>query len=1210
MSAFLQENIKETHSFPRSPFSMDPEKFWFRQANAQLFGEALLEIPVNANLREEYNQDQTLYPITVYYVICREYGDFSVFWLPLLEQFIQVKHSNDPDRQKKLIQDEIKKAIFGYTKGEWQNVLLEAGSVACFEVKQFTFTVDLPIASEQYSQDNSRKLGSFLYYRPSQTSMDSQLAIPSETGLTQIRESDCAAFSQIVGFEDEVERMHESLTLEQPVSVLIVGDPGVGKTSLWKRFTQIVTRLEKPVSCYYTTPLKLAANDSEAGFQPDDRLEKIVQFAKNNQGVYYFGNLWELAQIGTYHNHPVSVADYLVPHLEKKDLGVVVECNNEQYAELEKTRPGLIQMFDIIKIEPANSALTNEILTKNAESYEEITVTPEAISTITELYKKYSAYESLPGAAVQFLDLLLSKNIGIGEKTVDKSQVIDFFTHQTGLPHFLLDPAIPFDKTEARKFFTSRVIGQDGTSENGVKDNNDVNAVDTVVELLETVKSGLTRQTGPIATLLFIGPTGVGKTEMAKALAEYLYSDPRRMIRLDMSEYSNPASADRLINGLNGGEGVLTSQVRAQPFGVVLLDEFEKADPAVFDMFLQVMGEGRLTDAQGRLAIFNNCVIILTSNLGVDTFGKTSLAMTQTKEDSSQSHFTESVAKLVRPELLNRIDRIVPFSPLSKSVLRQILKLEFKSVNRRLGVRWRKLNISYDDSVIDKLVELGYSPQFGARPLRRTVEMYILHPLAEAMAKRNPTIPYDVHFSLSEDPDQKSSDSVKPEKLFTISVKAKKKEADSEIPSGSLDDRQDDLFASSNDFESDVPEISVDHAAECLTLYRSFVRCINFVYDSSFMESLQSDLLYEEQLLQSNNLRMKEQDSQQMMLKLYTSRDFLHRLYQIRKKAYATENDVVFDYFTSKELFSLRVAESVLPNSEIGAAIHEWNELLQDLYIYKRGFNKKSSYVAYVTADKPSILLFFDLLFRALIPNDSLIESCLLNKNACNIPVYLSKINSVNSVYNWFDSYGTLHIEKDKNKLRRIIQASFPQEFSAPKRKNEQDSETSSQQDFESVMLDYNPDAMEDCFIAKANPSEYNSLVFETDDSHAIALLCALAGNYSFNILDDDVESKTGKKKNEKKKRGISKISASVFVCLSENCKNALPDYVRSTGLNFGNSDFQFRLSSSIFPTEYSSGTYFTLSDSDGQSEKFSFEIDSIQRCLREYLIKYIYMNF
>lgn len=1225
MSVFLQENIKETLNSTRSPFFMDPQKFWFRQANAQLFGEALLEIPVNANLREEYNQDQTLYPITVYYVICREYGDFSVFWLPLLEQFIQVKHSNDPERQKKLIQDEIKKAIFGYTKGGWQNVLLEAGSVACFDVKQFTFTVDLPIASEQYSQGNSsKKNSSFFSYSQSQELPNKQIAISIETGLTQIRESDCAAFSQIVGFEDEVERMHESLTLEQPVSVLIVGDPGVGKTSLWKRFTQIVTRLEKPVSCYYTTPLKLAANDSDAGFQPDDRLEKIVQFAKNNQGVYYLGNLWELAQIGTYHNHPVSVADYLVPHLEKKDLGVVVECSNEQYAELEKTRPGLIQMFDIIKIEPANSSLTNEILTKNAESYEEITVTPEAISTITELYKKYSAYENLPGAAVQFLDLLLSKNIGIGEKIVDKSQVIDFFTHQTGLPHFLLDPAIPFDKTEARKFFTSRVIGQDGTSENGVKDNNDINAVDTVVELLETVKSGLTRQTGPIATLLFIGPTGVGKTEMAKALAEYLYSDPRRMIRLDMSEYSNPASADRLINGLNGGEGVLTSQVRAQPFGVVLLDEFEKADPAVFDMFLQVMGEGRLTDAQGRLAIFNNCVIILTSNLGVDTFGKTSLAMKQTHEDSSQSHFTESVAKLVRPELLNRIDRIVPFSPLSKSVLRQILKLEFKSVNHRLGVRWRKLNISYDDSVIDKLVELGYSPQFGARPLRRTVEMYILHPLAEAMAKRDSIIPYDVHFSFSGDPDKKSADSVKPETLFTISVKAKKKEADSEsdkskskaadaqsdIPDASLDDPQGDLFASNDDSESDVPEVSVDQAAECLKLYRSLVRCINFVYDSSFMESLQSDLLYDEQLLQSNNLRMKEQDSQQMMLKLYTSRDFLHRLYQIRKKAYAMENDVVFDYFTSKDLFSLRVAESVSPNSEIGAAIHEWNELLQDLYIYKRGFNKKSSYVAYVTADKPSILLFFDLLFRALIPNDSLIESCLLNKYACNIPVYLSKINSVSSVYHWFDSYGTLHIEKDKNKLRRIIQASFPQEFSVSKRKNEQDSETSSLQNFESVMLDYNPDAMKDCFIAKASPSEYNSLVFETDDSHAIALLCALTGNYSFNILDDDVESKTGKKKNEKKKKGISKISASVFVCSSEDCKKSLPDYVRTTQLNIGNDTFQFRLSSSTFPTEYSSGTYFTLSDSDGQSEKYTFEIDSIQRCFREYLIKYIYLNF
>lgn len=1225
MSSFLQDNIKETLNYTSSPYFMNPEELWFRQANNPLFGESTLEIPVNANLRENYNQDQTLFPVTVYYLICGKYSDFYVLWLPLLEQFVQVKRTNDAERQKKLIQDEIKKTIYSKTQGEWQDVLLEAGSITSFDVKQFTFIVDLPIAADIIRQENinaSKKQSATSYNEQSCTASNKQsedskkkIFIPSNTGLTQVTESDCSTYSQIVGFEDEVERMYDSLTLEQPVSVLIVGDPGVGKTTLWKRFSQFASLQQTPTPCFYTTPIKLGANNSYAGFQPDARLERIVQFASKNQGVYYLGNLWELAQIGTYYNHPITVADYLIPHLEKKDLGVVVECNNEQYAELEKTRPGLIQLFDIIKIEPANSSLTNDILKQYADSYEDIYVTPEAISTISELYKKYSAYENLPGAAVQFLDLLLSKSISIGEIEVNKSNVIDFFTQQTGLPNFLLDPAIPFDKMEAKKFFTSRVIGQDGTSDNGGKDNNDINAVDTVVELLETVKSGLTRQTGPIATLLFIGPTGVGKTEMAKALAEYLYSDPRRMIRLDMSEYSDYTSADRLINGLNGGEGILTSQVRAQPFGVVLLDEFEKADPSVFDMFLQVMGEGRLTDAHGRLAVFNNCVIILTSNLGVDTFGKSSLAMMQTQQDSSQAHFTESVAKMVRPELLNRIDRIVPFSPLSKSVLRQILNLEFKSVNRRLGVRWRKLNISYDDAVIDKLVELGNSPQFGARPLRRTVEMYILHPLAEAMAKRNSNIPYDVQFSLSGKASQELADSVKPEELFRISIKAVAQESDS---------------------DSSAPAVSADQTAECLKKYRTFVERVNTVYDSYFIERLQSDVLNDEQFIHSNKMHMKEQNYRQIITDLSVRKDYLYRLYQIRKKAYSMENDLVFDYLTSKSMFSLRVSETLSPDSELSRIINEWNGLLEDMYFYKHGFKRNSKYVAYITADNPSVLLFFDLFFKALIPNDALTESCLLNWNASDIQGYLSRYSSGDTPYNWFDTRGVIHVENDKLALRKIIQTSLEerqkQKEAARKREKEQSkrekeppkrvtaavsSNDKSQKPelpvapiFECLIQDYDPDIMTDIFNDAPNPLGYNTLVLETDDSHSVILLHALTGLYSLNITDEVVESKS---RNRKKSEKIKKISQKSSACISlypqEQCKDSLPNQVRMTKFEETGSRFQIRFSSGL-PAVYSPGTYLTFSDSSDESMKVSFDIDSMQSFFNDYIKKYIDRNF
>src|SRR5262249_30690931 len=181
------------------------------------------------------------------------------------------------------------------------------------------------------------------------------------------------------------------------------------------------------------------------------------------------------------------------------------------------------------------------------------------------------------------------------------------FTRETGLPRFLLEDAVRLDLKATRDRFARRVIGQP-------------EAVDLVVDLLATVKAGLTRPHKPIASLLFIGPTGVRKTEMAKALADFLFGDPGRLTRLDMSEYADPAAVQRLIGGGFGAEGVLTSRIREQPFAVVLLDEFEKAHPLLFDLLLQVLGEGRLTDAAGRLADFCNAMVILTSNLGAESF--------------------------------------------------------------------------------------------------------------------------------------------------------------------------------------------------------------------------------------------------------------------------------------------------------------------------------------------------------------------------------------------------------------------------------------------------------------------------------------------------------------------------------------------------------------------------------------------------------------
>ncbi len=291
------------------------------------------------------------------------------------------------------------------------------------------------------------------------------------------------------------------------------------------------------------------------------------------------------------------------------------------------------------------------------------------------------------------------------------------FSYETGLPSWLLEPSARLDLQAAHAWFAERVIGQE-------------QAVSAVVDLLATVKAELARPGRPIASLLFIGPTGVGKTEMAKALAEFLYQDRRRMTRIDMSEYADPAAAERLIGG-GGREGLLTSKVREQPFGVVLLDEFEKAHPRLFDLLLQVLGEGRLTDATGRLADFRNSVIIMTSNLGVDSFGRAAAGFAGPSAASdAPEHFAREVERFLRPEMFNRIDRIITFVPLEKATLRQIARRELGLLERRDGIRYRDLRLQFAEGVVDAVVEHGYDPRYGARPIKRTVARYVLAPLA------------------------------------------------------------------------------------------------------------------------------------------------------------------------------------------------------------------------------------------------------------------------------------------------------------------------------------------------------------------------------------------------------------------------------------------------------------------------------------------------
>lgn len=306
------------------------------------------------------------------------------------------------------------------------------------------------------------------------------------------------------------------------------------------------------------------------------------------------------------------------------------------------------------------------------------------------------------------------------------------------MPLALLDDDAPLDLEAAREWFVCRVLGQP-------------DAVARVLDLLALTKTRLARPGKPLASLLLPGPTGTGKTEMAKALAAFLFGDEARLSRFDLNDFPDALAVQRLMGGASGAEGLLTARVREQPFSVLLLDEFEKADPSFFDLWLQILGDARLTDAAGRVADFSNAVIVMTSNLGAQGFqrGPSGFQTGAAKADDARAHFTTAVRDFLRPEIFNRLDAIVPFDPLSFETMLAIARRQLELVTRRDGLALRPIAVELGPGVAEHLARAGYDPRYGARPLKRAVDRELTVPLAEALSGRAPDAPLRVEVTVA-----------------------------------------------------------------------------------------------------------------------------------------------------------------------------------------------------------------------------------------------------------------------------------------------------------------------------------------------------------------------------------------------------------------------------------------------------------------------------
>ncbi|MCW7538707.1 AAA family ATPase [Aquabacterium sp. A7-Y] len=514
-------------------------------------------------------------------------------------------------------------------------------------------------------------------------------------------------------------------------SVLVVGAEGCGKTALIHQYVRERRRRGLAAPRETSAARLIQGLTRDGGWQ--HALAVLCHELAERDVVLYVGHLTELFEVGQYQGNAVSLGEALREPLARGRLMLLAEATASELARVELRSPGFAALFQTVPLPERSDDKQESIILEAVAALaaeHRVSVSRDAVAELVALQRRFSPYSGFPGKSIRFFEELILQARGQAA-TLGRDETLEAFCAETGMPRHMLDARLRLDFAAVDDFFRRRLFGQSA-------------ALDVVTGLLAATKTGLARTGKPIASLLLIGPTGVGKTETAKALAEFMFGDPRRMIRIDMSEYADPAAVLRLLGDLGGDEGVLIGAVRRQPFSVVLFDELEKADPSFFDLLLQVLGEGRLTGGNGLTANFCGCFVVMTSNLGAEVMQRAPLGLAARREDPRR-HFEQAVQQAFRPELFNRIDHIVPFAALTASERAPIFARELELMRRREGLLERKLELDIADDVADRLAALPGDPRYGARDVQRVLRQRLLMPLAHALAPHAYVTPLAVH---------------------------------------------------------------------------------------------------------------------------------------------------------------------------------------------------------------------------------------------------------------------------------------------------------------------------------------------------------------------------------------------------------------------------------------------------------------------------------
>jgi len=676
----------------------------------------------------------------------------------------------------------------------------------------------------------------------------------------------------VIGRETEIERIMQILSRRTKNNPVLLGEPGVGKTAVVEGLAARINNGEVPELLrnkqIYTLDLAALVAGSKYRGEFEERLKKVMkEISQRGDIILFIDELHNLVGAGAAEG-AIDAASILKPALARGELQTIGATTLDEYRKYLERDSALERRFAQIKVDQPSVEDTVKILEGLRERYEQhhrVNITEDALQAAAELADRYISDRFLPDKAIDLIDEAASrmriksmsappvyrdleeevektrrdKESAIeaqefekaanlrdterqlttrkrqledewseGDSTehpdVGEEEIADIVSMWTGIPVFKLTEAETKKLIRMESELHKRVIGQEV-------------AITAVSKAIRRSRAGIKDPKRPSGSFIFLGPSGVGKTELARTLAEFLFGDEEALVRIDMSEYMEKHAVSRLVGsppgyiGYDEG-GQLTEAVRRKPYSVLLLDEIEKAHPDVFNILLQILEDGRLTDAQGRTVDFRNAIVIMTSNIGASEIAKnTSIGFTVADEtgmsyDDMKNRIMGDLKKVFRPEFLNRIDEVIVFHKLAKEEVKEIIDLMINRV--RVQVAEHELQLELTNEAKDLLVDKGWDPSMGARPLRRAIQRYIEDPLADEVLRQGPMVPGS---TVLVERDAAGDAEDKPLKLDIVAPKKKaKKKAEPEPAKVGVGAKKDEPVGEDSDPRSEAPPADDD----------------------------------------------------------------------------------------------------------------------------------------------------------------------------------------------------------------------------------------------------------------------------------------------------------------------------------------------------------------------------------------------------------------